>query len=203
MNETTTPDAAPIPPGAADVMMGYDPDLWVALPTGWPFKGHDTATTWVELTLGDICSRSPSITRSRRRHARAVLDYLARWPSEGESRFLLAPNLDELTAILRVQYAWCEGERESMLRQLVLASDQDAVEPPALERFASEGLGDGWRGVRYSDTDGVLEATAVYAFRSEPYDLRISCHVGPPELVPVLMPIVDAFVHGTSVVPAE
>jgi len=186
-----------------DVLMGYDPSLWVALPQGWPFQEHATAQSWVDATLHDIRGRSASVTRSGLKHLRRVLEHLAQIPREGESHYLFAPTIDELAGPLRVQYGFCDGERETMLRRLVLETDLDQIEPPLLEAFSTPDLGDGWRGVRFAEHEGALEAAVVYSFRVEPYDLRVSLHIGPPGQTSTLVPFSDDFVQGISVVPAE
>jgi hypothetical protein len=186
-----------------DVLIGHDPSVWVALPSGWPFHEHTAAPSWVDATLDDIRTRSSTVTRSGLKHLRRVLEHLAQIPRDDESHYLFAPSVDELAGPLRVQYAFCDGEREAMLRRLVLESDLDQIEPPLLEPFSTPDLGVGWRGVRFAEYEGELEVAVVYSFRAEPYDIRVSLHVGPPDETSALLPFGDDFVHGISVVPAE
>jgi len=188
---------------AYDVLIGHDPSIWVALPSSWPFQEHTAAPSWIDATFDDIRARSSTVTRSGLRHLRRVLEHLAQIPRENESLYLFAPSVDELAGLLRVQYAFCDGERETMLRRLVLESDLDQIEPPLLEPFSTADLGDGWRGVRFAEFEGELEASIVYSFRAEPYDIRVSLHVGPPEETSALIPFSDDLVRDISVVPAE
>ncbi|MBT2399775.1 hypothetical protein [Streptomyces sp. ISL-100] len=65
-----------------------------------------------------------------------------------------------------------EGDREPALRLLAMADDKEAVEPPIVEEFTTEDLGQGLRVLRYftmpNSTDLLIGLR--YAWRSEKFD---------------------------------
>jgi hypothetical protein len=62
-----------------------------------------------------------------------------------------------------------QGDREATLCFLVAAEDPDAVEPPVIEPFRTELLGEGLRSFRYLRQDDAPEVIAAvrYAWRDE------------------------------------
>jgi hypothetical protein len=187
-----------------DILIGHDPETWVALPTSWPHDGHRAPRSWIKATVRAVAERSEGSTRASRSWLTEVLSALARWSPENERRYLYLPDIATPPSLLRIQYGFVEGDREVTLRAMIFDSDVAAVEPPVVEQVEASGLGKGLRGVRYSAFEGEagLHATLVHAFRAEPYDIRVSCQVGGPEAVPDMLAEVDLFVDGISVVPA-
>lgn len=188
-----------------DLLIGHDPDVWVPLPATWPHDGHRAPRSWIKATVRAVAERSEGATRASRSWLTEVLSALARWSPADERRYLYLPDIATPPSLLRVQYGFAQGDRDTALRAMVLESDLAPIEPPVVEEIETTDLGRGLRGVRYSAVEGDdgLLATLVYAFRAEPYDVRISCQVGGPEGVPAMLAEVDHFVDGISVVPAE
>lgn len=195
--------AAPSEDRPMEILVGYDPTTWICLPPSWPHHGHDEARSWVAATVHDVCARSSGTTRANKRWLTRALERLAEWQDENELRYLYLPAVTSEFLLLRIQYAFCEGDRDDLLRHLVLTTDLDALEPPALHEITTAGLGRGLRGLLHADVAGQLTTMVATAFRSEPFDLRITCQLGPPEDVPHLLPLVDEFIDGISVVLAE
>ncbi|MET4053335.1 hypothetical protein ABID81_002711 [Frigoribacterium sp. PvP054] len=189
---------------ALDLLIGHDPDVWVPLPTTWPHDGHRAPRSWIRATVRAVAERSEGATRASRSWLTEVLSALARWSPADERRYLYLPDIATPPSLLRVQYGSARGDRDAALRTMVLESDLAPIEPPVVEVVETDDLGRGLRGVRYAALEGEdgLLATLVYAFRAEPYDVRVSCQVGGPEAVPVMIAKVDLFVDGISVVPA-
>ena len=187
-----------------DILIGHDPQSWIALPHSWPHEGHRAPRAWVNATVRTVVERSETSTRASRSWLNQVLSTLARWSPADERRYLYLPDIATPPSLLRVQYGFSEGDRDVALRTMIFDSDVTAVEPPVVEQIETSGLGRGLRGVRYSvlEGDDGLLATLVYAFRVEPYDLRVTCQVGGPEGVLGMIAEVDVFVDGISVVPA-
>jgi len=190
-------------PDAADgweVLVEHDPGLWIALPDRWPHQGHETARSWIAATVRDVVARSAAPTRAGKKWLTKVLDRLSTWQTPNELKFLYLPSLSSELSLLRIQFGLAAGDRDETLRALVLESDLLALEPPLLETVTTDSLGAGVHGLRYAELDGRLTVTSVSAFRSGPFDLRVTCEVGPPELVPVLAAAARDFVDGISVV---
>lgn len=187
-----------------DILIGHDPETWVALPSSWPHDGHRAPRSWITATVRAVAERSEVSTRASRSWLTEVLSALARWSPDGERRYLYLPDISTPPSLLRVQYGVAEDDREVALRAMVFESDQAPVEPPVVGHVEASSLGQGLRGVRYAvmEGDDGLHATLVYAFRAHRYDLRVTCQVGGPECVPHMLDEVDVFVDGISVVPA-
>jgi len=199
-------EAPPAPTGDAaprEILVGYDATRWISLPPSWPHAGHEGARTWVAATVRDVCTRSLGTTRASKRWLTRALEHLADWQDEDELKYLHLPSVTSEILLLRVQYGYSRDGRENVLRRLVLDTDLDVLEPPALQDVTAAGLGAGVRGILHADVAGELSATVVTAFRSGPFDLRIACELGSPENVSVLLPVVDEFIDGISVVLAE
>jgi hypothetical protein len=186
-----------------EILVGYDATRWISLPPSWPHAGHAGARTWVAATVRDVCTRSSGTTRASKRWLTRALEHLAGWQDDDELKYFYLPSITSEFFVLRIQYGHSRDGREQMLRRLVLDTDLDVLEPPVLLDVTADGLGDGVRGILHADVDGELSATVVTAFRSEPFDLRIACELGPPQNVPQLLPVVDDFIDGISVVLAE
>ena len=192
-------------PHAADgweVLVEHDPGLWIALPARWPHQGHDTARSWITATVRDVVARTAAPTRAGKKWLVKVLDRLATWQTPNELKFMCLPSLNSELSLLRIQFGLVYGDREATLRELVLESDLPGIEPPVLEDVTTDSLGLGVYGLRYAELDGGITVTSIFAFRSGPFDLRVTCDVGPPEFVPVKVPVARAFVDGISVVRA-
>jgi len=188
-----------------DILIGHDPDTWVVLPSAWPHDGHRAPRSWVKATVRSVVDRSDTSTRPARTWLAEVLTALARWSPDDERRYLFLPDITTPPSLLRVQYSHSHGERDEALRAMIFDSDLPAVEPPVPEPVETADLGPGLMAVRYclvGDDSDSLHATLVHAFRVGPYDIRISCQVGSPDGVPVLLPYVDEFIGGISLVPA-
>jgi len=186
-----------------EILVGYDATRWICLPPSWPHHGHQGARSWVAATVRDVCTRSLDTTRANKRWLARTLERLADWQDENELKYLYLPSITSDFLLLRIQYGFCEGDRDEVLRRLVLTTDLDALEPPAVQDVATDALGPGLRGLVHAQVGGQLTAMVVTAFRSPPFDLRIACELGPPDNVPRLLPVVDDFIDGISVVRAE
>jgi hypothetical protein len=198
------PDDATTPgDDTMEILVAYDSSRWICLPPSWPHRGHDDARSWVAATVRDVCTRSLGTTRANKRWLTRTLECLAGWQDEDELKYLYLPSITSEFLLLRIQYAFSAGDRDELLRRLVLTSDLDALEPPLPHEIVADGLGSGVRGVLNAHVAGELTAMAISAFRSGPFDLRITCELGDPVNVPQLLPVVDDFIDGISVVRAE
>ncbi|MFF2846804.1 hypothetical protein ACFVT5_10780 [Streptomyces sp. NPDC058001] len=91
-------------------------------------------------------------------------------PEPFDTRVLL--RMEEPTTMplqVRTRVKPAEGDREATLRALVGADDPDAVEPPVVEPFHTDSLGEGLRAFRYVRQDDTAEVLAAlrYVWRDE------------------------------------
>jgi hypothetical protein len=198
-------DGSPRADVPMEILVAYDATRWISLPPSWPHHGHDDARSWVAATVRDVCTRSLGTTRANKRWLTRTLQRLAEWRDENELKYLYLPSVTSEFLLLRIQYGHSDGDgdRDATLRQLALTTDLDALEPPLPQEVVAAGLGRGLRGIVHAEVAGRLTAMVATAFRSEPYDVRVACELGAPDDVPLLLPVVDDFIDGISVVRAE
>ncbi|MFJ8086341.1 hypothetical protein ACIQ6Y_38005 [Streptomyces sp. NPDC096205] len=150
----------------------YDPNRWLELPPRWDEEWQDI-DAWTRTCAGLFWrahgldpgeSGIPFLADTLRRFAEAFA------PEPFDTRVLLRmwePTSMPLQLFATVKPA--QGDREQTLRALVGAEDPDAVEPPVVESFRTELLGEGLRAFRYlrqSDAPEVLAALR-YAWRDD------------------------------------
>ncbi|MET9906470.1 hypothetical protein ABZZ74_06555 [Streptomyces sp. NPDC006476] len=153
--------------------IGYDPNRWLELPprwdtTEWPdisvWARHCAQLFWRAYRLDPGQSGIPFLADTLRRFAEAFA------PEPFDTRVLLRvwePTSMPLQLFTMVKPA--QGDRQETLRFLVGADDPDVVEPPVVEPFRTELLGEGLRSFRYLRQDDAPEVIAVvrYAWRDE------------------------------------
>ena len=151
----------------------YDPSRWLEIPPRWDTEEWQDIDVWAR-SCAELLWRSygqdpgePGISFLAgvlRRFAEAFA------PEPFDTRVLLRmwePNSMPLQVFSMVKPA--QGDREETLRFLVGAEDPDAVEPPVVESFHAEHLGEGLRTFRYLRQDDTPEVIAAlrYAWRDE------------------------------------
>jgi len=151
----------------------YDPSRWLELPPRWDTEEWQDIDAWAR-TCAELLWRSygqdpgesgiPFLAGVLRRFAEAFA------PEPFDTRVLLRmwePTSMPLQVLSMVKPA--QGDREETLRFLVGAEDPDAVEPPVVESFHTEHLGEGLRTFRYLRQDDTPEVIAAfrYAWRDE------------------------------------
>lgn len=151
----------------------FNTNHWLELPPRWDtedwqdidFWARDHAQLFWRLHGGDPGeSGIRFLADTLRRFAEAFA------PEPFDTRVLLRmwePTSMPLQLFTMVKPA--QGDREETLRALVGAEDPDAVEPPVVESFHTELLGEGLRAFRYlrqNDTPEVL-AGLRYAWRDD------------------------------------
>ncbi|MEU6255546.1 hypothetical protein [Streptomyces sp. NPDC047043] len=156
-----------------DLDITYDPSLWLELPPRWETETWQDIDAWAS-ECAELLWRShgndpgpsglPFLTETLRRCAEAFS------PEDFATRVLLHvwdPVSMPLPLFASVEPA--QGERDAILRTLVLAADPDAVEPPVVEPHRAELVGDGLRSFRYVSQEDANELLAGlrYAWRDD------------------------------------
>ena len=151
----------------------YNPSRWLELPPRWDTEEWQDIGVWAR-TCAELFWRSYgqdpgesgiSFLAGRLRHFAEAFA-----PEPFDTRVLLRmwePTHMPLQLFTMVKPA--HGPREETLRFLVAAEDPDAVEPPVVETFRTELLGEGLRAFRYLRQDDTPEVLAAlrYAWRDE------------------------------------
>ncbi|MBC9728831.1 hypothetical protein [Streptomyces sp. TRM68367] len=151
-----------------DLVIDYDASLWLEIPPRWDEESWSDIDSWAS-ECAELLWRShaqdpgesgiPFLAGTLRRCADAFA------PERFDTRALLhiaSPTSTPLPVFAAVRPAEAEeeGEREAALRALVQADDPDAVEPPVVETFHTENLGEGVRALRYVRQDDAPEVLA-------------------------------------------
>lgn len=151
----------------------YDPSRWLEIPPRWDTEEWQDIDVWARSCaelFWRAYGRDPGdsgigyLTGVLRRFAEAFA------PEPFDTRVLLRmwePTSMPLQVFSMVKPA--QGGREETLRFLVGAEDPEAVEPPVVESFHTEHLGEGLRTFRYLRQDDTPEVIAAlrYAWRDE------------------------------------
>ncbi|MFI5683771.1 hypothetical protein [Streptomyces sp. NPDC051636] len=151
----------------------YDPTRWLEIPPRWDVEEWRDIGAWAR-ECAELFWRSHG-GEAGRPEILFLADTLRRFaeafaPAPFDTRVLLRvwePASMPLQLFAMVKPA--SGNREDTLRFLVGAEDPDAVEPPLVEAFRTELLGEGVRAFRYLRQDGTAELLAAlrYAWRDE------------------------------------
>jgi hypothetical protein len=151
----------------------YDPSRWLELPPRWEREEWQDIGVWARecsQLFWQSYGQSPG---------ESGIDFLA--DTLQRLALAFAPESFDTRAVLRM---WepltmplpiiatvkpAQGDRDEALRTLVRAEDPEAVEPPVVEPFRAELLGEGVRAVRYVQQDDAPEVLAAlrYAWRDE------------------------------------
>ncbi|MFI9616969.1 hypothetical protein ACIHCM_35775 [Streptomyces sp. NPDC052023] len=151
----------------------YNPSRWLELPPRWDTEEWQDIGAWAH-SCAELFWRSygqdPGTTGISFLAGRLRQFAEAFAPEPFDTRVLLRmwePTSMPLQVCAMVKPA--EGDREETLRFLVGADDSDAVEPPVVESFQTELLGEGLRAFRYLRQDDTPEVLAAlrYAWRVE------------------------------------
>ncbi len=156
-----------------------DADVWIGLPAEWTEQTWTDHRDWAR-EVADLVWTGVRPRRGQRGADHLALGLamlaespLAQDPSRRSFLWLPEPMIDVLPVFLEVYAA--EGERDEALRELTRADQPGAVEPPVVEPFATEPLGDGLRVLRYAadPDDGTVVLTLSYAWRASGLDVRL------------------------------
>ncbi len=95
------------------------------------------------------------------------------------------------------------GDRATQLRVLAHVDDPEAVEPPLVEEFATERLGQGIKTLAYTRTGGTVTGHLNYAWRSEEHATALRVFTGSPDLgrLQRAVPDIERMVRGVTIVP--
>ncbi|MFF3988991.1 hypothetical protein [Streptomyces sp. NPDC001601] len=185
----------------------YDPSRWLELPPRWDTVEWQDIDVWARECAGLFWrsyGESPGedgiafLAGRLRRFADAFA------PEPFDTRVLLRmwePTTMPLQVFTMVKPA--QGDREETLRFIVGADDADAVEPPVVEPFRAELLGEGLRAFRYLRQDDTSEVVAAlrYAWRDEEAGADVALWTATDDTAQIIRaaPDIDELAHTVSV----
>jgi hypothetical protein len=190
----------------------YNKRIWVpcprGLPAGWDHErwAREFAAAWWGLSglpFGD--SELEKLT--------TLLDYIyeSTWGAEAIIPCHLAfihlpdPRMQPMPVYLAILEAL--NAKDAELRRLTRADDPAVIEPPIIDDFSTEHLGQGLRVLRYwrGDDEGEVDAGLGYAWRSERYetDLRLFTATSDLTRLQQALPDIDELARQITVVPSQ
>ncbi|MFE6522420.1 hypothetical protein [Streptomyces sp. NPDC057794] len=192
----------------------YDPDLWVEIPSQWTISAGDewygsdnrTQEEWAD-EIAEFCWEESSEKKYTASEvellSQTLLECVRRYPPmyPRSEVLLYLPTPKAVPLPVWIAHVPAEGDRELTLRELTLADDPAAIEPPIVEKWTAEELGEGLRVLRYHALDQHQELVVGlrYAWRSEVNNRDVVLITGSPAPGQV-MSAVDAIADLTHVI---
>ncbi len=194
----------------------YDPVVWIELPALWGEQTWPDHRAWAR-DLAEACWDDFDLAPGEYQvdNLALTLTLLAeRLQSDevpGQYFFLHLPDPRMMPLQVCLGVGDAAGERDAALRELTNADDPEAVEPPIVDVFPTEHLGEGLRTMRYCPFDsgpdhppepGALYAALNYAWRVDEQDTDVRLSTACPDLARLIQIIddVDALARGIRIV---
>ncbi len=191
---------------------------WIPLPrdfagTVWADREGYVSFCARAVTLGHADEDRPEGDRLRERAAATVRDAYDRLVGRvpAHLHFLYWPDGRKPPLPVFVGLWKAEHDREPALAHYSGAADRDALEPPVVEPFAGDHLGEGLRVLRFDrweeeegDSDPrLLRATVAYAWRSDAYATDVQLWATTPDVSQLFdaLPALDVFARSIRPVP--
>jgi hypothetical protein len=97
------------------------------------------------------------------------------------------------------------GDPTAQLRALVHADEPEAIEPPDVTEFATEGLGPGLKSLSYTRTDETITAHLDYAWRSQEHATALRMFTACPDLgrLQRAVPDMEQLARGVAIISTE
>ncbi|MGW0813278.1 hypothetical protein ACWD00_08515 [Streptomyces viridiviolaceus] len=172
----------------------YDPDCWVEIPSQWTLSadeewlGSDRSTPeeWARDIAEDCWEDSEEEFTSNDVSllSQTLLECVHRYPGmyPGFEVLLYLPDPRMIPLPVWITHLPAEGDTEGSLRELTLADESSAIEPPVAEQVSTKALGKGLRVLRYSTAPASQELVVGlrYAWRSTEHGRDVLLITGSP-----------------------
>jgi hypothetical protein len=163
------------------IRVDYAPDSWIPCP---PAAEVDR-TLWARAhALGRWSAsgreyRDPEVTNLAR--TLATIHTQAYRDGQTYDALIHMPDLDTEPLLVTLHVWPAEGDRDTQLRNLTHADDQNPLLPVLVRPFTTEALGTGLRTLRYTRHKRSVIAVVAYAWRSERYETAVCMHASSPD----------------------
>lgn len=157
----------------------FDRQVWVGLPGEWTEDTWPDHRAWARaVAAAGWDGQQPEPGEQGQEHLALTLAMVAESPLAGAPHrriFLWLPEPSSEVLPVHLDVYAAEGERDAVLRELTRADPRGAVEPPIVEVFPHDRLGDGLRVLRYAadPDDGAVVLTLSYAWRVQGLDVLL------------------------------
>lgn len=161
------------------VDVAFDRQVWVGLPGEWSEDTWPDHRAWARAVAAAVWDgHQPEPGEQGPEHLALTLAMVAESPLVGAPHrrtFLWLPEPSSEVLPVHLEVYAADGERDAVLRELTRADARDAVEPPIVEAFPHDRLGEGLRVLRYAadPDDGAVVLTLSYAWRVQGLDVLL------------------------------
>lgn len=124
----------------------FDRDLWLYIPTEWPWMGYPTLESWRDAVVSALAD-AYRYDASMRDWLSATLEGMVRGAAPHEERFAYMVRPHEVIGMASL-YEWATIA-DSSLDDLLGVADPGAVRPPTVTPVEGAGLGPGTKAVRF------------------------------------------------------
>ncbi|MBN9215780.1 MAG: hypothetical protein ABS62_11750 [Microbacterium sp. SCN 70-200] len=141
----------------------FDRDLWVYVPTEWPWEGFDSLEEWSGTLVGAL-SEAYGYDTSMREWLTATVQGLSRSADENEHRFAYLSRPHEAIGIASIYEL--PARPDTPLEELVGVGDPRATRPVVAAPFSGGRLGAGLSATRHvTDDDGTVSVVTHWVWR--------------------------------------
>ena len=119
--------------------------------------------------------------------------------------FIHLPNLGLVPLLVSFGIWEAVGDRTTQLRILTHADDQEAVQPPLVDEFATDRLGPGLKVLSYTRAGETVTGHLSYAWRSEEYATALRMFTGSPDLgrLQAAIPDMEQLAREAEIIPRD
>jgi len=195
----------------------YDPAVWIELPRIWCEETWPDHRAWAR-DIAEACWGDSGLVPGEHEVDSLALtlamfaERLQSGEQPAQDYFLHLPDPRMMPLQVCLGTWEAEGERDVALRELTGADDPEAVEPPVVDTFATQHLGEGLRTLRYCPFDpgsghppgpGAIFAALSYAWRVDEHDTDVQLSSSCPDLARLIQIVddVDTLARGIRIVP--
>lgn len=175
----------------------YDPECWMWVPDEFPVGELDDVRDWAAMMAqacwndSDLVPRENDVAELTDVLVACAEKYPTLYPSYRLYLHLRDPR--DVPLALFTGAMDIEGDRDTELRALTWADDENVVEPPIVEEFSTPHLGTGLRVLRYAKDpeDDSIIAGLRYAWRVEEEGVDVLLFTACPDLGRLLKAVDD------------
>lgn len=145
------------------LQVDFDRDLWVYVPTEWPWEQFAALEQWRDALVGSL-GDAYGYDEPMREWLTATLEGLSRGAEAEEHRFAHLARPHEAIGIASIYEL--EDAPETSLDELLGVDDAAAIRPVEPETFVGGRLGDGHTATRHvADDEGAINVVAHWVWR--------------------------------------
>ncbi|WP_084079438.1 hypothetical protein [Demequina sp. NBRC 110057] len=186
-------------PDAPDIHIDADFDVWLPIPTEWPWQDYPDVHTWADTVARAFGDAYDWSEQTRQWCIDAVTALSVDAPDDETRLAIIDPDANWVffTAVL-----WSPTDATASVEELAGAGDDSSLRGVELVPFVSPTLGEGIRGTRYVDDESSshdVVGMVQHAFRAKGLDIVVMSSGYDLLLLQELVPALDDLARSISV----